>query len=99
MTEIGVGGVVITRWQKLKRFHRDYDKLTVQQRDLVDQKLQDLSKNPIPAGLRFEKLKGYSKPDVYSIHVDGNYKVTMEILGSVALLRRVATHDEIDRAA
>ena len=98
MTEVGAGGVVITRWHKLKRFHRDYEKLTLQQRDLVDQKLQDLSKNPFPPGLRFEKLKGYSDPDIYSIHIDGNYKATMEINGSAASLRRVGTHDDIDRA-
>ena len=98
MTEVGAGGVVVKRWQKLKRFHRDYEKLTMQQRDLVDQKLQDLAKNPIPAGLRFEKLKGYSNPDIYSIHIDGNYKATMEFQGSTAYLRRVGTHDDIDRA-
>lgn len=51
----------------------------------------------MPRGLRFEKLKGYSDPDVYSIHVSGNYKLSMEISGSRAILRRVATHDEIDR--
>jgi len=98
VTEVGAGGIVVKRWEKSKRFHRDYDKLTMAQRDLVDQKLQDLSKDPRPPGLRFEKLKGYANPDIYSIHVDGNYKATMEIDGSVAFLRRVGTHDDIDRA-
>lgn len=73
MTEIGTGGVVITRWRKSRRFHRDYDKLTIELRDLVDQKLQDLTRNPRPPGLRFEKLKGHKKPDIYTIHVTGNY--------------------------
>lgn len=98
MTVVGAGGVVIKRWSKLKRFHKDYDKLDTPMRDLVDQKLQDLAQPQMPAGLRFEKLKGYSNPDVYSIHINGNYKATMEIAGNTAYLRRVAAHDEIDRA-
>lgn len=96
MTVIGGGGVVIARWKKSKRFHRDYDKLTIQLRDLVDGKLQDMAKNPRPPGLAFEKLKGYSNPDIYTIHVTGNYKLSFEIDGGAAFLRRVGNHDEID---
>lgn len=98
MTQVGAGGVVIARWSKTKRFHKDYDKLTIEQRDLVDSKLQDLSKDPRPSGLRFEKLKGYNDPPIYTAHVTGNYKMSMEISGSDATLRRVGTHDDIDRA-
>lgn len=97
MTITGTGGVVIASWRKLKRFHRDYDKLTIDLRDRVDEKLQDLTKENRPPGLAFEKLKGYSAPAIYSVHVTGNYKITMEIEGSHAQLRRVADHDEIDR--
>jgi len=98
VTRVGSGGVTIKRWAKSKRFHKDYDKLTTDLRDQVDQKLQDLCKDPRPAGLRFEKLQGYSDPDIYTIHVTGNYKVSMDICSSDARLRRVGTHDEIDRA-
>lgn len=99
MTVTGAGGIRISAWKKSKRFHRDYDKLDIEMRDLVDGKLQELTKTPIPAGLAFEKLKGHSNPDIYSIHVTGNYKVSMELInGSTAFLRRVANHDEIDRA-
>jgi mRNA-degrading endonuclease RelE of RelBE toxin-antitoxin system len=97
VTEVGAGGVVIARWRKSKRFHKDYYRLAVELRDHVDQKLQDLTKDPRPPGLRFEKLKGYSSPDIYTIHVTGNYKLSMSIEGSSAQLRRVGTHDEIDR--
>jgi plasmid maintenance system killer protein len=55
-----------------------------------------LVRNPIPAGLRFEKLKGCSHPDIYTIHVTGNYKISFEIADGTAYLRRVASHDEID---
>lgn len=98
MTVTGTGGVVIASWRKLKRFHRDYDKLTIELRDRVDEKLQDLTKEMRPSGLAFEKLKGYTNPDIYSVHVTGNYKLTMEIAGNQAFLRRVADHDEIDRS-
>jgi mRNA-degrading endonuclease RelE of RelBE toxin-antitoxin system len=98
LTEVGTGGVVIARWAKTKRFHKDYDKLTIDLRNQVDSKLQDLAKNPRPPGLRFEKLKGYDKPPIYTVHVTGNYKMSMEVSGSDATLRRVGTHDEVDRA-
>lgn len=98
MTVTGAGGVVITRWSKSKRFHRDYDKLELSMRDLVDSKLQDLARNPMPPGLAFEKLKGHNSPPVYTVHVTGNYKISMEISGGHAFLRRVGPHNEIDRA-
>jgi plasmid maintenance system killer protein len=98
MTEVGTGGVVIRRWRKLIRFHKDYSKLETALKDTVDSKLQDLVQNPRPPGLRFEKLKGHKDPDIYSIHINGNYKATMEIQGDVALMRRVGDHDEIDRS-
>lgn len=98
MTVTGAGGVCITHWRKSKRFHKDYDKLGIDLRDLVDAKLQDLARPVRPAGLAFEKLKGYSAPDIYTVHVTGNYKISMEIEGTSAFLRRIANHDEIDRA-
>lgn len=99
MTVTGAGGVTITRWKKSKRFHRDYEKLTIEFRDLADDKLQDLARDVRPLGLRFEKLSGHTNPDVYTIHVTGNYKISFEIIeGTTAWLRRVANHDEIDRA-
>ena len=98
MTATGAGGMQISTWRKSRRFHREYDKLTVEMRDLVDQKLQGLIKIPMPPGLEFEKLKGYSNPDIYTIHVTGSYKVSMEIDSGKAFLRRVAVHNEIDRA-
>ena len=98
MTVTGAGGVSITRWRKSKRFHKDYDKLGIELRDLVDVKLQDLARPLRPAGLAFEKLKGHASPSIYTVHVTGNYKISMEIEGTEAFLRRVAPHDEIDRA-
>ncbi len=98
MTRIGAGGVVITGVQRTTRFVRDYGKLTADLQARVDAKLRDLLANPRPPGLRFEKLKGYHRPDLYTVHVTGNYKISFAIDGDTTILRRVAPHDEIDRA-
>lgn len=99
MTLIGAGGGAITAVAPSKRYARDYRKLTAALQARVDEKIQDLLRNPRPSGLGFEKLKGYANPSVYTIHITGSYKLSFEIIeSSVAFLRRVATHDEIDRA-
>lgn len=98
MTEVGAGGVVINGWSTTPQYQRRYKKLTPDMQARVDSKLEDLQANPRPPGLGFEKLKGYQNPDVYTIHITGNYKLSFEVNGDVALLRRVGTHDEIDRA-
>lgn len=97
MTEVGTGGVQITAWSFTNRFRRQYKKLTADQKKLCDSKLEDLKQDPMPPGLRFEKLNGYRKPSIYTIHLDGNYKLSMEINGTTAILRNVGTHNEIDR--
>lgn len=104
MTEVGAGGIRFSRLAAKKRFKKEYKKLDSQLQDRADAVLRDLRKNPLPAGLRFEKLKGYSEPSIYTVHVDGNYKISLEVAdgnpgedGCVAVLRRVATHSEIDR--
>lgn len=99
MTTVGAGGVVISGWTASKRFIKEYKKLVPDMRQRTDDKLDDLQKNPRPPGLGFEKLQGYKQPFIYTIHITGNYKVSFEVIeGNVAFLRRVATHDEIDRA-
>ncbi len=98
MTVTGAGGAIITHLGRTERFQRDYGKLSVELRGKVQAKLRDLLKNPRPPGLRFEKLKGYSRPDIYTIHITGNYKLSFLVNGATAILRRVADHDEIDRA-
>jgi mRNA-degrading endonuclease RelE of RelBE toxin-antitoxin system len=98
MTEVGAGGVVITGWRATPQYKRRYKKLTKDMQTRVKQKLKDLQANPRPPGLGFEKLKGYQDPDVYTIHITGNYKLSFELDGGIALLRRVGTHDQIDRA-
>jgi len=97
MTVIGAGGVVIRTIQLSNRFERDFKKLPPELKALCQEILPKLLEIAVSPGLRFEKLKGYHKPALYSLHITGNYKVSLEINGDAALLRRIACHDEIDR--
>jgi len=42
-------------------------------------------------------LKGYHKPNIYTVHITGNFKMSFEITGNEAKLRCVGNHNEIDR--
>lgn len=97
MTRVGAGGLRITKVTFKPRFQRDRRKLPPEIRERLNEKLKSLYQDPMPPGLRFEKLKGYSRPDIYTFHIDGNYKVSLEIHGNHAELRRAAPHHSIDR--
>lgn len=62
--------------------------------------IRDLLKDPIPAARRLHLLRGYRNPKVYTLDVLSNhsYKISLEIRGDEAILRRVATHKNIDLA-
>ncbi len=98
MTVVGSGGVAIKRFDKTKKFEKDFKKLTPHYQSIFAAKLKDLLKDPRPPGLRFEKLQGYRRPDIYTIHLDGNYKASFEIQGDVAVFRTIGTHNKIDRS-
>lgn len=98
MTVVGAGGVTITAFDYKDTFKRDYNKLTKQLQDKFKTQSQKLLKPNKSGTLRFEKLKGYRRPDIYTIHIEGNYKASFEVVGNVALFRRIANHDTIDRA-
>lgn len=97
MTQIGSGGVVIKTITPSTSFQRQFKKLPQDIQKILPDIFRDLLKNPRPSGLRFEKLKGYKKPDIYTVHITGNYKLSFEINGSDAKLRCVGNHNDIDR--
>ena len=66
-------------------------------RRIFTSKLNDLIKDPRPPGLRFEKLKRYRNPEIYTIHITGNYKISFEVDGNIAILRTIGNHNAIDR--
>lgn len=110
MTQVGGGGIRFARFSATAKYKKQYKKLTPELKSIADKKLLDLLKNPFPPGLAFEKLSGYSNPDVYTVHVTGNYKISIECIDDEiemngrkikmqrAHLRRIGTHNEIDRA-
>ncbi|MCP4596168.1 type II toxin-antitoxin system RelE/ParE family toxin [Neptuniibacter sp.] len=98
MTVVGSGGVAIKKIHRTKKFEKDFKKLSSHYKELFANKLRDLLKNPRPPGLKFEKLKGYRRPDIFTIHLDGNYKASFEIEGDMVIFRTVGPHDKIDRS-
>jgi mRNA-degrading endonuclease RelE of RelBE toxin-antitoxin system len=98
MTIVGSGGVVIKAVTYGSRFKKEYKKLSNEMQGQVNATIDLLVVKNRPAGIRFEKLKGYANPNIFTVHVTGNYKLSFEINGSTAFLRRVGNHNEIDRA-
>ncbi|MCB1934918.1 MAG: hypothetical protein KDF59_03130 [Nitrosomonas sp.] len=82
-----------------ERFKRAYKSLPQDIQKQVNGALHSLMKNPRPASIRFEKLKGYRKPNIFTIHATSNHshKVSFELDGTLAILRNVGTHKLIDR--
>jgi mRNA-degrading endonuclease RelE of RelBE toxin-antitoxin system len=92
-----IGNVDVSR----SSFRNSYKKLPREIQDLVDNAIIDLIRSPIPVRYRFEKLAGYKNPGIYTIHITSNHshKLSFELDGTTAILRKVATHKEIDKSA
>jgi len=98
MTRIAQGGVIIERIDYKTQFKRHFKKLTPEMQTLALEVIKSLQGQTRPPGLRFEKLKGYKDPAIYTVHITGNYKLSFEVSGSMAILRCIGTHNKIDRA-
>lgn len=74
-------------------------KLPIEIRAQLKEALKNLIQDPQPKKLKLEKLSGYKKPSIYTIHITSNHshKMSFEIHGDVAVLRAVGTHKQIDR--
>lgn len=83
-----------------KSFKNSFKKLSNEQKLEAAEAIEDLRCSPIPALRRFKSLTGFANPKIYTIHVTSNHshKLSFELVGTVAVLRRVGTHKEIDRA-
>ena len=98
MTIVGSGGVTITSFKFKKTFERDFKKLSPDLQAKFKSQVIKLMKENKNGTLGFEKLKGYKRPDIFTIHIEGNYKASFEIVGAEALFRRIGNHDRIDRS-
>jgi hypothetical protein len=80
------------------KFARDLKALPIDVQLAVKDAIADLLKDPVPASRRLHPLTGFNNPKVYTVDVFSNhsYKISLEIEGQTATLRRVATHKVID---
>ncbi|MGB4061874.1 MAG: hypothetical protein WBK26_16845 [Burkholderiaceae bacterium] len=78
----------------------DLSSLNAQQQDAVKNCLIDLEKDPVPTGRRMHPVTpAGAKPKIYTVDVFPNksYKISFQLDGGLLILRRVATHKQIDR--
>lgn len=81
------------------RFRKALAKLPEDMKLLAKQALKDLLRHPQPGYLKLEKLKGYKRPDIYTLHFTGNnsHKMSFEMIADQAVMRSIGTHKLIDR--
>ncbi|HAG0014401.1 TPA: hypothetical protein G8O67_001638 [Salmonella enterica] len=62
--------------------------------------INDLRQKPMPKSINFEKLRAYMNPSIFTIHATRNHshKISFEIEGDIAIMRKIGTHKEIDRS-
>ena len=66
----------------------------------VGEAIKKLIENPNSNAVRLHPLSGYGKPTIWKMDVfpDHSWQITLEIINKVAVLRRVATHKDLDRS-
>ena len=74
-----------------KRFDKDYDSLPDEVKETVDEKLTLFISNSRHPSLRIKKMEGGR--EIWEMRVSDNYRLTFEMTGNEAILRRVGTHN------
>ena len=84
-------------------FQRDYQRLALNIQEEVNSCVLDLEmRDPLPNSRRPHSVTPRGiKPTIFTVDVTSNkaYKLSFHLGGEVAILRRVATHRQIDRSA
>ena len=82
-----------------KSFQNSYKSLPEEIKNAFKDSYKLLLDDPQPKKLRLEKLSGSRRPGIYTIHITANHshKLSFELVGTIAELRRIGTHKEIDR--
>ena len=75
----------ITRFKEKPSFKKDVKRLDTKAIKDLERALRDLM-GEVPPGRKFKKLKD---SDVYTIRVSLNYRLSFELDGDIAILRRV----------
>lgn len=92
------GGLAIRFTEK---FERDYKALSPDIRKAVDECLAEFVRDPLPPGRRPHSVTSRErKPTIFTMDVTSNksHKLSFQIEGLVATLRRIGTHKELDRS-
>jgi len=92
------GGIKVNQVDTTVRFDRDFNKLPEEIKEHAKKCIASLLDDPMPSSIRFEKLRGFKNPNIFTIHVTSNHshKASMEITDGVAILRRIRSHKLID---
>jgi hypothetical protein len=90
----------ITTITRNEKFEKDLKRLPPDILAAAKEAIRDLFRYPIPTSRRLHALHGYQNPKVFTIDVTANhsYKISLEIDGQAATLRRVSLHKVIDRS-
>lgn len=76
-------------------FKKDYQGLSGNIRQNVDEQIIRLLDNPKHPSLRTKKMEGHQT--IWEARITGGYRMTFQIDGDTYLLRRVGTHDILKR--
>ena len=83
------------RFHRTKEFASLYKKLPADIRKRANKQLRLLLENPRHPSLRLHKMGGYTNR--WEISVTMHYRITFEIERDEYVLRRIGTHDILDR--
>ena len=87
----------IGKFRYKQSFKKDHNQLPPAVRKRADRCLEDLLLNPIPLSRQVKKRKGARKnnPDIWQARVTRDVRLTFEMDGEIAILRRIGTHSRI----
>ena len=77
------------------RFRRDYARLSTALQRRTDKQIRLLLSNPRHPSLRVQKMEGYAS--IYEARVTKGHRFTFSVVGDTYFLRRVGTHDILQK--
>ena len=80
---------------RTERFKKEFTRLPASLKKRAEKQLALLLQNPAHPSLRVEKMRGY--PDIWEGRIAEAYRFTFQITGTAYTLRRIGTHDILNR--
>ncbi|QYJ23656.1 hypothetical protein KYT87_10785 [Achromobacter sp. ES-001] len=95
-----MAAILIRALSRKETFDRDFRRAPVEIQNAAKNAIRDLMRCPQPSKLRMHSITGCFDPRILKIDVLANksWQITFEMDGSVAILRRLGTHRNIDRS-